>query len=71
MLILEAGTKDTHQSGKVYMMYYGLMLSITIIAFFLAQADAQPGDPLNPSQLGESMSMPLPQDLIQMARAKT
>ena len=51
------------------MIYHKLMLSITVIAFFLAQADAQPGDPLNPSQLGESMSMPLPQELIREARS--
>ena len=44
------------------MIYHKLLLSITVIAFFLAQADARPGDPLNPSQLGESMSMPLPQE---------
>ena len=50
------------------MIYHKLLLSITVIAFFLVQADAQPGDPLNPSQLGESMSMPLPQELIQEAR---
>jgi len=34
----------------------------------LVQANAEPGNPLNPSQLGESMSMPLPQELIQEAR---
>jgi hypothetical protein len=50
------------------MRYHKLLLSITVIAFFLVQADAEPGDPLNPSQLGESMSMPLPQELIQDAR---
>jgi hypothetical protein len=50
------------------MIRHKLLLSITVIAFFLVQADAQPGDPLNPSQLGESMSMPLPQELIQEAR---
>jgi hypothetical protein len=50
------------------MIYHKLLLSITVIAFFLVQADAQPGDPLNPSQLGESMSMPLPQELLQDAR---
>jgi hypothetical protein len=50
------------------MIYQKLLFSITVIAFFLVQADAQPGDPLNPSQLGESMSMPLPQELIQEAR---
>lgn len=50
------------------MIHYKLLLSITVIAFFLVQADAEPGDPLNPSQLGESMSMPLPQELIQDAR---
>jgi hypothetical protein len=40
-----------------------LLLSITVIAFLLPQADAKPIDPLSPSQLGESMSMPLPQEL--------
>ena len=50
------------------MIYHKLLLSITVIAFFLVQANAEPGDPLNPSQLGESMSMPLPQELIQDAR---
>jgi hypothetical protein len=72
------------------MIYHKLLLSITVIAFFLVQADAKPsmlmnveslgfagdsGDPLDPSQLGESMSMsmsmplplPLPQELIQEA----
>jgi len=44
------------------MIYHKLLLSITVIAFFLAQANGEPGDPLNPSQLGESMSMPLPQE---------
>jgi hypothetical protein len=50
------------------MIYYKLLLSIMVIAFFLLQANAQPGDLLNPSQLGESMSMPLSQELIQEAR---
>jgi hypothetical protein len=63
------------------MIYYKLLLSITSIALFLVQADAKPSmlmnvenlgfagdsldDPLNPSQLGESMSMSSPQNLIQ------
>ena len=66
------------------MIYHKILLSITFIAFFLAQADAQQsmvinveglgfagdsvGDPLDPGQLGESMSMPLPLELIQDAR---
>jgi hypothetical protein len=50
------------------MIYRNILLSITIIAIFLVQAEADPGDPLNPGQLGESMSMPLPQELIQDAR---
>lgn len=33
------------------------------MAFLLAQADARPIDPLSPSQLGESMSMPQSQEL--------
>ena len=44
------------------MMYYKLVLSITFIAFFFVQGDAEPSDPLDPSQLGESMSMPLPKE---------
>ncbi len=47
----------------IEMRYHKLLLSITIVAFFLAQADAKPIDPLSPSQLGESMSMPLTQEL--------
>lgn len=50
------------------MRYHKLLLGITVIAFVLVLADAEPGDPLNPSQLGESMSMPLPQELIQDAK---
>jgi hypothetical protein len=50
------------------MIYHNILLSITIIAIFLVQAEADPGDPLNPGQLGESMSMPLPPELIQDAR---
>jgi len=67
---LEAlGTRINHQDPRqVDMIYHKLMLSITIITFFLVQAYAQPSDPLSPSQLGESMSMPLPQELIQEAR---
>lgn len=45
-----------------------LLLSITIIAFFFVSAEAEAGDPLSSSQLGESMSMPLSQDLLQQAR---
>lgn len=45
------------------MIYHRLLLSITVIAFILAQADAKPIDPLSPSQLGESMSMPQSQEL--------
>ncbi len=47
------------------MIHHKLLFSIIVIVFLLVQAYAQPGDPLNPSQLGESMSMPLPQELIQ------
>jgi hypothetical protein len=54
--------------GQVEMIYHKLLLSITVIAFFLAQAEGESGDPLNPSQLGESMSMPLPQELLQEAK---
>jgi hypothetical protein len=48
---------------EIKMTNYKLLLSMTVIAFFLAQADAKPIDPLSPSQLGETMSMPLSQDL--------
>ena len=37
---------------------YKLLLSIMVIAFFLAQSDAKPIDPLDPGSLGESMSIP-------------
>ena len=47
------------------MIYHELLLCITVFALILAQANADPVDPLNPSQLGESMSMPLPQKLLQ------
>lgn len=50
------------------MKYDKLLLYIMVIAVFLVLSNADPGDPLNPSQLGESMSMPLPQELIQDAR---
>jgi len=66
------------------MIFHKLMLCITVIAYFLVQADALPsmfteveslgfagdsvGDPLDPNRLGESMSMPLPPELIQEAR---
>ena len=50
------------------MIYHNVLLSITVIAIFLIQANADPGDPLDPGQLGESMSTPLPQELIQEAR---
>ncbi len=45
-----------------------ILLSVTLMAIFLVQANAEPFDPLNPSQLGESMSMPLPPEFIQDAR---
>ncbi len=45
------------------MKYHWLLFSIAVIAFFLAQTDAKPIDPLNPSQLGESMSITLTQEL--------
>ncbi len=65
------------------MTYHRLLLCITVIAYFLAQADALPpmlmnddslgsaggtaGDPLDPDQLGESMSNQLPPEFIQEA----
>lgn len=50
------------------MIYKNLLLSIMVIAFFLVSADAEASDPLSPSQLGESMSMPLSPELLQDAR---
>ncbi len=50
------------------MIHHNVILTITVIAIFLIQADADTGDPLDPGQLGESMSTPLPQELIQDAR---
>lgn len=63
--------------------FHGLLLYITAIAFLTAQAQARPatlassysvdsfddsvGDPLDPSILGESMSMPLPLWMIHAA----
>lgn len=47
--------------------FHKLLLGMVIIVFFLLQADAEAGDPLDPGQLGESMSMPLSQELIQKA----
>ena len=60
-----------------------LLLYITVIAFLIIQAQARPamlvnsysvdsfddsaGDPLDPSILGESMSMPLPLEMIHAA----
>jgi hypothetical protein len=44
------------------MICHKFLLCITVIAFLLAQADAKPIDPLNPSQLGESMSIPSSQE---------
>lgn len=64
------------------MTYHWLLLCITIIAYFLVQADALPpmltddslgsagdsvGDPLNPDQLGDSMSNQMPPEFIQEA----
>jgi len=60
---------DTHIriQDRFDMIYKILLLSIMIIAFFVS-AEAEAGDPLSSSQLGESMSMPLSQDLLQQAR---
>ena len=44
------------------LIYHKSLLSITVIALLLVQADAEPVDPLDPIQLGETMSMPLPQE---------
>lgn len=48
------------------MRYYGLLLSITVVAFFLAQTDAKPIDPLDPSRLGESMSIQPSQEPVSL-----
>ncbi len=40
------------------MICHKFLLCITVIAFLLAQTDAKPIDPLDPSKLGESMSIP-------------
>ncbi len=64
----EPGGARQSDPGQVSMIHNNILLSIAIIAIFLIQANAQPGDPLNPGQLGESMSMPLPPELIQDAR---
>lgn len=48
-------------------MRHKLPLGIMIMLFFLTQAQAEAGDPLDPGQLGESMSMPLSPELIQAA----
>ncbi len=63
--------------------YHNLLLYVIAIAFLIAQSQALPamlvnsyhvdsfddsvGDPLNPSILGESMSMPLPLEMVQAA----
>ncbi|MDD4652106.1 MAG: hypothetical protein PHQ34_07725 [Methanothrix sp.] len=44
------------------MKFHRLLLSITVIAFFLAQSNAKPIDPLDPGRLGESMSIPQSQE---------
>jgi hypothetical protein len=70
--------------SKVEMIYRKLLLCITLVACFLALAEClssmalkaeglgfagdSTGDPLDPGQLGESMSTPLPQELIQEAQ---
>lgn len=43
-----------------------LLLSITFIAFILPQSDASPIDPLDPSRLGESMSIPSSQESVRV-----
>lgn len=68
---------------EVEMIHYRLFLCTTVIAYFLIQADALPpmlmndnslgsaggmaGDPLDPDQLGESMSNQMPPEFIQEA----
>ena len=51
------------KSNDVSIICHRLISCITIAAF-LIQANAVAADPLDPGQLGESMSMPLPQELL-------
>ena len=51
------------KSNDVSIICHRLISCITIAAF-LIQANAIAADPLDPGQLGESMSMPLPQELL-------
>ena len=51
------------KSNDVSIICHRLISCITIAAF-LIQANADAADPLDPGQLGESMSMPLPQELL-------
>lgn len=44
-----------------------LILGMMFVVLFLLQAQAEAGDPLDPGQMGESMSMPLSPELIQAA----
>lgn len=52
------------KSNNIIIIGHRLIPCITIMAFFLIQANAVAADPLDPGQLGESMSMPLSQELI-------
>ena len=52
------------KSNSIIIIVHILIPCITIMAFFLIQANAIAADPLDPGQLGESMSMPLSQELI-------
>jgi len=73
------GLHRSRITGEVQLSYEKLFLCLALIAYFQVPADALPsmvmkvdslgfagsaGDPLDASQLGESMSMPLPQELI-------
>jgi len=48
----------TRTQDRIKMICHKFLLCITVIAFFLAQTDAKRIDPLDPSKLGESMSIP-------------
>ncbi len=49
------------------MISHKLTLGILFVVIFLLQAQAEAGDPLDPGQMGESMSMPLSPELVQAA----
>jgi hypothetical protein len=59
-----AGDRRAHTvrtQERIEMRFHWSLLSVAFIVFFLSQSDALPIDPLDPSRLGESMSIPLSQ----------